>query len=108
MARLNTTVHVYDGADTIVYRPGDEVRPEHRAQITAPGVWVDEPGEDLQEDKPEGLSIPPKAGPGSGKKAWAAYAVDASAAQGMKIDIPGDATRDEIVAALTEAGIPTE
>lgn len=104
VARLNTTIHVYEGADVIVYRPGDEVRPEHRGQITAPGVWMDEPGD---EREPE-LRVPAKSGPGSGKKAWAEYAVSAASDRDMNIDIPGDASRDEIIAALAEAGIPTE
>lgn len=43
MSRLNTTVHVYDEGETIVYLPGQEVLPQHREQITAPGVWEDEP-----------------------------------------------------------------
>lgn len=45
---------------------------------------------------------PPKSGAGSGVEAWAAYA----AAQG--VEIPEGAKRDDIVAALETAGVPTE
>lgn len=164
MARLNTTIHVYDGADVIVYGPGDEVLPQHREQITAPGVWEDEPGDEQQSSTtssesdagqsgandatgdagdsgsdgddqsgddsaaeaqagdgagdsgsdgddqsaaPE-IPIPPKGGAGSGKAAWADYAHKAIAARGLQIDIPADATRDDIIAALDDAKIPTE
>lgn len=46
--------------------------------------------------------VPPKGGAGSGKDAWAAYA----ASRGVEVD--EDATRDDIVAALESAGVPTE
>lgn len=147
MARLNTTIHVYDGADVIVYGPGDEVLPQHREQITAPGVWEDEPEtneessaestpataetQPAQESAPEQpetpdestaeagepdssgdaaveIPVPPKGGAGSGKQAWNDYAVKSLAARGLKIDIPDDASREDIVAALNSAGIPTE
>lgn len=45
--------------------------------------------------------IPPKGGPGSGVEAWAAYAAG-------KVEVPEDAKRDDIVAALDAAGFPTD
>ena len=45
---------------------------------------------------------PPKAGPKSSKDVWAAYAT----ANG--VDVSGCGSRDEMIAALTDAGIPTE
>lgn len=54
------------------------------------------------------VPIPPKSGAGSGIDAWRAYAVDAIGRAGQHIDIPDDVKRDELIAALTEAKIPTE
>ncbi|WP_345750106.1 hypothetical protein [Microbacterium rhizophilus] len=54
------------------------------------------------------VAIPPKGGKGSGKAEWRAYALAATAAAGLNIDIPEDATRDDIVEALESADIPTE
>lgn len=45
---------------------------------------------------------PPKGGPGSGRDAWAAYAAE------HKVDVPADATREDIVSALDAADVPTE
>lgn len=45
---------------------------------------------------------PPKGGAGSGAPAWRAYA----ARKG--VTVPADASREDVVAALDEAGIPTE
>lgn len=132
MARLNTTVHVYDGADTIVYLPGQEVPQKHREQITAPGVWEDGPEahepvaepeptpqpapEPVQEPAPaaepaatpEALVIPPKAGRGSSADAWRRYASEAAERADLKIEFDDDAKRDDIITALEEAKIPTE
>lgn len=47
-------------------------------------------------------AIPPKSGKGSGRDNWAAYAND------VDVDIPAEATRDEIIAAIETAGKPTE
>lgn len=46
--------------------------------------------------------IPPKGGPGSGVEAWARYA----SAKGVKVD--DDAKREDIIAALDAADVPTE
>lgn len=54
------------------------------------------------------LTVPPKAGPGSGAKAWREYAAQAAAAAGLSIDIPEDASKADIIEALDEAQIPTE
>lgn len=50
--------------------------------------------------EPVGDEPPPRSGQGSGVKAWAAYA----SAQGVQV--PEDASRDEIVDALRDAGKP--
>lgn len=126
MARLTTTVHVYDENGTVVYLPGQEVLPQHREQITAPGVWEDDPdtvetqetaiydalaaasAADESGDESKPLEIPAKAGPGSTTAAWAEYAAKATAARELNIEIPADAGRDDIIDALNDAGIPTE
>jgi hypothetical protein len=47
-------------------------------------------------------SVPPRSGPGSGADKWRAYA----AGQGVQVD--ENASRDDVIAALTAAGKPTE
>lgn len=49
-----------------------------------------------------GSGVPPRAGKGSGKEAWAAYAE----ANGVEVD--ADASRDDIIAACEAAGVPVE
>lgn len=56
----------------------------------------------------ESLAIPPRAGAGSSQEAWRAYAIAATSARGLNIDLPDDTTRADIIAALDGAGIPTE
>lgn len=46
--------------------------------------------------------IPPRRGAGSGRDAWADYAARSN------VEIAVEATRDDIIAALDEAGVPTE
>jgi hypothetical protein len=45
---------------------------------------------------------PPKSGKGSGVQAWAEYAAT------NRVEVAEDATRDDVIAALDAAGIPTE
>ena len=119
MAKLRTTVHV-DGKS---YGPGD-VPADVVGRISNPNVWDgDVPagagsnvealpmspvlsGGSLQPGKPERVVTadgpPPKGGPGSGRDAWAAYAGQ------HDVDVPADATREDIVAALEAADVPTE
>lgn len=49
----------------------------------------------------EPVEIPPRAGQGSGREKWADYA----AAKGVTVD--DEASRDEIIAALDNAGVAT-
>lgn len=60
------------------------------------------------ETKTSDLQAPAKAGPGSGKQAWRAYALQAAKKRELEIEIPEDATREDIITALEEAQIPTE
>lgn len=52
--------------------------------------------------EPEEIPLPPKAGPGASAAAWRAYA----GAHG--VEVPEDAKRDDIIAALEAASVPTE
>ncbi|MEU7771231.1 hypothetical protein AB0C44_07885 [Micromonospora taraxaci] len=45
---------------------------------------------------------PPKGGAGSGAAAWRAYAAK------HNVEVAEDASREDVVEALTEAGVPTE
>lgn len=56
-------------------------------------------GEGQGSDDPE---PPPRSGTGSGKAAWATYAGRHG------VDVPDDAGRDDIIAALENAGVRTE
>lgn len=58
--------------------------------------------------QPTELTAPPRAGKGSTVDAWREYATNATAAHGLNIDFPDDVKRDEIIDALTDAGIPVE
>lgn len=48
--------------------------------------------------------VPPQSGNGSGKAAWVAYA----ASLDPPVEVADDATRDDIIAAVAEAGHPVE
>lgn len=50
---------------------------------------------------PAQLEAPPRGGAGSGVEAWAAYAAAAA------VPVDADATREDIIAALDAAGVPT-
>lgn len=45
---------------------------------------------------------PPKAGKGSGEDAWRTYA------DAVGVEVPADASRDDVIAAIETAGKPTE
>lgn len=53
------------------------------------------------------LAVPPMNGRGSGADAWRGYGLAAAERAGITLDIPADAGRDDIVALLEGAGIPT-
>ena len=133
--RLKAYVHVHmpDG-QTVVVGPDDTVPDELAALITNPGAWVGEAAEpdrappspgaenavddadedqaaDDQEsggdepqdpDSADHLPVPPRSGAGSGAAAWAVYA------RASGLDVPADAGRADIIAALTAAGLPVE
>lgn len=107
MARkLSTFVHVADDSGVMhAFGPSDEMPGWAEAVITNPDVWeVAEPSAapagpdgDERQDGP-----PPKSGPGSGAPRWRDYAAS------RQVEVPADASREAVIAALDEAQVPTE
>lgn len=85
---VNTTIA---GA---TYEAGSVPPADVAEQITNPACWGDVPSAD---DGP-----PPMSGKGSGVKAWADYAA------ANDVEVGEDASREDIVAALTDAGVAVE
>ena len=132
MARLsgNVAVRHPDGGEIRVFGPKDTVPEWAARQITNESAWSDgkapysdesPPGPtpddlaDVTRERDAALAelaafkagsgpsgVPPKGGPGSGKDAWVAYAAE------HDVEVPADATREDIVAALDAADVPTE
>ena len=104
--RLARFVYVADAAGrTHGFGPGDTVPAWAAQRITNPAAWADPPvADDPPSAFPAGRSAqqvaagpPPRAGAGSGRAAWAAFAAG-------KVDVTDDMRRDDIVAALQAAG----
>lgn len=103
--KLNTFVHVHDenGAAQI-FGPSDDLPDWAANAITNPDVWADR-GEAAPVDEPEapvGDGPPPKGGGGSGAPAWREYAAK------HNVEVADNASRDDVIAALDAAGVPTE
>lgn len=99
MARLNTTVHVHHPEKgSVAFGPKDDVPAWAKKLITRDDVWAtstpaasdDDPGDSTPTE-------PPRTGKGSGEKAWRAYATEV-----LEIEVPEDASRDDIVALVDE------
>lgn len=121
MRRLKAHVHVSDDAgQSHVFGPDDQVPDWAAEKITNPAAWdgdapadgpsdeqdapTDEPPDD--EDGPADGDAPddgppPQSGRGGGRAAWAAYAA------ANDVEVADGATRDDIIAALNAAGVPT-
>lgn len=100
--RLRTYVHVHgDDGQTAVFGPDDDIPLSIAAKITNPDVWADKPSA-LAPEPPGVSGMPPKRGPGSGATAWREYA------SSKGVEVPADAPRDDVIAALDKAGVPTE
>lgn len=95
---LNTYVHTAD-ADGVahVFAPGDDVPDWARRKITNPDVWVDDSPDADAEDG--ALQEPPRAGRGSGRDEWAAFA------QSHGVTVDDDDSRDDIITVLAERGV---
>ncbi|MGI5144798.1 hypothetical protein ACQEVC_45525 [Plantactinospora sp. CA-294935] len=110
------TVHRRDDkgeltGESVTVGPNDDLsRPELswvESAITNPDVWADAAkptpaGESVGPQAPAGDGPPPKGGAGSGAPEWRAYA----ARKG--VEVPDDASRDDVIAALSAANVPTE
>lgn len=92
------------------FGPGDKVPADAAKLITMQKAWEEPPAvvvsplaeSDEQVGTTTATTVPARAGKGSGKEAWVAYA----AANGVQHD--PDASRDEIVSAVESAGVPVE
>jgi hypothetical protein len=105
MAKLNSYVHVPVDNDWVVYGPDDEVPAEHAALITNPKAWEGGEAPSTKSEEPssaQGDEEPPRSGKGSSKEAWAEFAQT----HGVQVE-DGD-SRDDIIAALVEAGVVEE
>lgn len=91
-------VHVHTADSVVVYSAGDEIPAEHAALISNPNVWGADEGDEGAEPPagPVDAVAPPRAGRGSGRDEWAAYAAELGLAVGP------DASRDDIIAAVDE------
>lgn len=127
MARLAKAVSVRGRKGDVLFLPGQDVPEWAQKLITNPHVWAsdeqdeqdspeaddvepdevddtDDQYDDVEEDDSESTvapPVPPKSGTGSGRDAWAAYA------SAYSVDVTDDMSRDDIFAALDEAGVTT-
>lgn len=104
--RLAGYVPIHDGDTTTWYGP-DDIIPADVAEQIGDHAWIDDDGTVTEAAEPDtGSSVgdgpPPKSGKGSGTDAWADYA------ERQHVEVDADATRDEIITALQDAGKPTE
>lgn len=80
----------------------DDLRDHYRQVAADHGLDLeasDEPANDAEPTEPEaeaGDQAPPRAGAGSGRDVWAAYA------ESRGVEVSDDMTRDEIIAAVEE------
>jgi len=118
-------VHIH-GPDGLshVFAPGDEVPEDLARLVRNPAVWGDDapatpvqapapvattpkvpeieaPAEVEDEDHVE-ADIPPKSGPEGSRAAWAEYA------ESVGVQVTPTMKRNEIIAAVSSAGHPTE
>lgn len=107
MPRLRSYVHVPVGMDWVVYGPDDEVPAEHAALITNPKAWAEDEtpaarNDETAESSNAGDEAPPRAGAGSGRDAWVKFA------KSRGVHVEDEDKRDDIIAALAEAGVIDE
>lgn len=101
MPKLVAHVHTVSPAgEVVVLKPDDELPEWAVSAVRNPKAWEGGAAPELPEAQPAG--VPPKTGAGSGVDAWKAYA----ASKG--VDVAALDKREDIVAALEKAGIPTE
>lgn len=93
--------HLLDGPKA-AFAPSPVSPADERARLLARLAELESATADGggQGDDPAGP--PPKSGPGSGAPRWREYA----ARRG--VEVPADASREDVIAALDEAAVPTE
>ncbi len=100
--------HAAEGGTPMWYRLGDKVPADVVKRLGDSEALFDrDGGDDEPDEQPDdkGSSkseIPAKAGAGSSRDAWAAYA------KANDVEVPEDAKRDDIIALLDAAEVPTE
>lgn len=108
--KLKAHVHAVPDEEGVLHSfgPDDDVPAWAQALITNPNAWADPPADLGAVDAGAGSSgsaapgapePPPRGGAGSGRDAWAAFAAS------HRFEVPEDASRDDIIASLEEAGI---
>lgn len=85
----------------VVRVPAGSSADERMAKL---GAWekADEGEQTVYEEAQDAGSPPPQSGKGSGVQAWHDYAV------ANDVEVSEDASRADVIAALTEADVPTE
>jgi hypothetical protein len=92
MARLTSYVHVpVDDGGYAVYGPDDDVPAEH-AKLIGPHAWEGADGADVD-------GVPARAGKGSGRDVWAAFAAEHG------VDVSDEDSRDDLIAKCEQAGV---
>jgi hypothetical protein len=106
MPRLASHVHATSPTgEVVVLPPGEDVPDWALVAVRNPKAW--EGGEAPEVKAPAHAApptpgVPPKNGPGSGIDAWKAYA------ETKNVQVGADDKREDIIAALDRAGVPTE
>lgn len=78
------------------FAAGESPDSEFADQITNPNAW----DADVADEAAAGP--PPQSGKGSGRDAWVVYA------ESKGVAVSDDATRDDVIAAVSDAGHPVE
>lgn len=116
MRKLASTVHVHDPETgrSVVFLRGATPPARLQELIVNPDVWEAEEGapEPVEEAPRAPQTVhapvssdgdePPRAGKGSSKDAWAAFAAK------HNVQVEDESTRDDIIAALARAGVVQE
>lgn len=111
MPTLAVTVHVRDPETgrSVVLNHGTEVSGRLLTLISNPDVWKDPEeaaraqsafNDSTQDDSDADVAVePPRAGKGSSREAWSVFAAE----RGVQVD--DEDARDDIIAALVDAGV---
>lgn len=92
MPRLASYVHATaPNGEIVILAPGEDVPEWAVAAIRNPKAWEGGEAPEIADSKPESEE-PPRSGRGSGEDVWREYA------NGLDIEVPEGASRDDIVA----------